>query len=113
MLCIQTTSLFTDPKRMRFNDDSYYLRSEAEMRALFDPICPEAITNTVKLAARCDVKLKDKSFHLPHFQRPARFADDSRSREPELRQSNAPKPCFRLAPPSRRTVECGTSSPWP
>jgi len=77
MLCIQTTSLFTDPKRMRFNDDSYYLRTEAEMRALFDPICPEALVNTVELANRCDVKLKDKSFHLPHFQRPARFLSDS------------------------------------
>ena len=77
MLCIQTTSLFTDPKRMKFNDDSYYLRSEDEMRALFDPICPEAITNTVELANRCDVKLKDKAFHLPHFKRPVRFADDS------------------------------------
>jgi DNA polymerase-3 subunit alpha len=77
MLCIQTTSLFTDPKRMKFNDDSYYLRTEAEMRAIFDPICPEAITNTVDLAARCDVKLKDKTFHLPHFKRPARFASDN------------------------------------
>jgi DNA polymerase-3 subunit alpha len=77
MLCIQTTSLFTDPKRMKFNDDSYYLRSEAEMRALFDPLCPEAITNTVELAERCDVKLTDKTFHLPHFQRPARFGSDA------------------------------------
>jgi DNA polymerase-3 subunit alpha len=77
MLCIQTTSLFSDPKRMKFNDDSYYLRTEAEMRAIFDPICPEAITNTVDLAARCDVKLKDKTFHLPHFKRPARFASDN------------------------------------
>ncbi len=77
MLCIQTTSLYSDPKRMKFNDDSYYLRSEAEMRALFDPICPEAITNTVELAERCDVRLKDKTFHLPHFKRPARFATDA------------------------------------
>ena len=77
MLCIQTTSLYSDPKRMKFNDDSYYLRTEAEMKALFDPICPEAITNTADLAARCDVKLKDKNFHLPHFKRPARFENDN------------------------------------
>ncbi len=76
MLCVQTTSLYTDPKRMRFNNDSYYLRSAEEMRAIFEPICPEAIANTLALAERCDVKLKDKTFHLPHFKRPARFSTD-------------------------------------
>jgi DNA polymerase-3 subunit alpha len=77
MLCIQTTSLYSDPKRMKFNDDSYYLKTESEMKALFDPIWPEAITNTLDLANRCDVKLKDKTFHLPHFKRPARFESDA------------------------------------
>ncbi len=77
MLCIQTTSLYKDTKRMKFNDDSYYLKTEAEMRTLFEPIWPEAITNTSDLANRCDVKLKDKTFHLPHFKRPARFTSDA------------------------------------
>ncbi|MCS6774089.1 MAG: DNA polymerase III subunit alpha, partial [Thermoflexales bacterium] len=76
MLCIQTNSTYNDPSRMRFNDDSYYLRSPEEMRALFEPICPEAIANTLDLAERCDVKIKDNVFHLPHFKRPQRFASD-------------------------------------
>ncbi|MCX7938397.1 MAG: DNA polymerase III subunit alpha [Thermoflexales bacterium] len=76
LLCVQTSATYRDPNRMRFNDDSYYLKSAEEMRALFEPICPEAISNTLDLAARCDVKLKDNVFHLPHFQRPARFASD-------------------------------------
>ncbi len=77
MLCVQTTSLYKDPNRMRFNNDSYYLRSAEEMRALFDPICAEAISNTLAVAERCEVKLKDKTFHLPHFKQPARFANDA------------------------------------
>lgn len=77
LLCVQTGATFRDPNRMRFNDDSYYLKSAEEMRALFEPICPEAISNTLDLAARCDVKLKDNVFHLPNFKkRPARFASD-------------------------------------
>jgi DNA polymerase III subunit alpha len=77
MLCIQTTTLYNDAKRMRMNNDSYYLKSEEEMRAIFDPIAPEAITNTVKLAERCSVSLKTKQFHLPNFKRPETYPSDA------------------------------------
>ncbi|HEY3289123.1 MAG TPA: DNA polymerase III subunit alpha, partial [Anaerolineae bacterium] len=77
MLCIQTNTLFTDAKRMRMNNDSYYLKSEEEMRAIFDPIAPDAVTNTAKLAERCGVSLKNKKFHLPHFKRPKPYPSDA------------------------------------
>ncbi len=77
MLCIQTGSLFADAKRMKMNNDSYYLKSEEEMRAMFDPIAPEAVSNTAALAERCEVDLKSRQFHLPAFQRPQQFASDA------------------------------------
>jgi DNA polymerase-3 subunit alpha len=73
MLCIQTNALLSDEKRMRMNNDSYYLRNEQEMRELFPA---EAIDNTVMLAERCDVSLKTRSFHLPKFERPTVFESD-------------------------------------
>ncbi len=77
MLCIQTDALLSDKNRMRFNNDSYYLKSEAEMAELFGQIAPEALNNTLMVANRCDVTLKSKSFHLPHFQLPDGFASDA------------------------------------
>lgn len=35
LLCIQTNARYLDPQRMRFNNDSYYLKSRSEMEALF------------------------------------------------------------------------------
>jgi DNA polymerase-3 subunit alpha len=77
MLCIQTNSLYADTKRMRMNNDSYYLKTEDEMRAIFDSIAPEAISNTAQLAERCSVSLKTKQFHLPNFKRPVEYASDA------------------------------------
>ncbi|MFN4292961.1 MAG: DNA polymerase III subunit alpha [Thermoflexales bacterium] len=77
MLCIQTDALLSDKNRMRFNNDSYYLKSEAEMAELFGQIAPEALTNTLAVADRCNVTLKSKTFHLPHFQLPDGFASDA------------------------------------
>jgi DNA polymerase III subunit alpha len=73
MLCIQTGALLSEQDRMRMNNNSYYLRTEEEMRALFPA---EAIDNTVRLAAGCDVSLKTKQFHLPKFDRPTAFTSD-------------------------------------
>ena len=57
LLCIQTTSTVDEPDRMRFNNDSYYLKSYDEMEALFGD-CPEALSNTNKIADRCNVKME-------------------------------------------------------
>jgi DNA polymerase-3 subunit alpha len=68
LLCVQTNSLITQQKRMRLSDSGYYLKSEAEMRALFRPLAdlPDtAFTNSLKIAEMCEVDLEDKSFHLP------------------------------------------------
>jgi DNA polymerase III subunit alpha len=57
MLCIQTGSKLEDPKHFRFSGPEYYFKSPAEMHEIFKEI-PEAVTNTVDIAARCDIKFK-------------------------------------------------------
>ena len=80
MLCIQTGSLLSDPRRMRMTDDSYYLRSPQEMAALF-PETPEAIANTLLINERCKLDLGFKGYHLPHFEVPDGYTPESYLRE--------------------------------
>ena len=49
LLCIGTNSTVNDPKRMRMEGGSYYIKSEDEMTALF-PELPEVVSNTWKVA---------------------------------------------------------------
>ena len=72
LLCIQTTSTVDDPTRMRFPNDSFYLKSAEEMAELFGD-CPEALENTNKIADRCTVKLEFGHLLLPEFPVPEGF----------------------------------------
>jgi DNA polymerase-3 subunit alpha len=69
LLCIGTGSLVSEPDRMRFSDDSYYLRPPEEMSALFAEV-PDAVLNTVKVADMCAVDLDSEGYHLPIFPVP-------------------------------------------
>ncbi len=70
LLAIQTGSLISDPDRFRMTDPTYHLRSPGEMKALFSPI-PDALTNTLLVAERCNVVLDTEGYHLPEFEVPA------------------------------------------
>ena len=77
LLCIGTNSSVLDEKRMRMPDDSYYLKSEEEMRDLF-PETPEAIDNTRPIAEMCDLDLRVRR-PAPAARptcRPGKSADD-------------------------------------
>jgi DNA polymerase-3 subunit alpha len=67
LLAIQTGTVLSDPKRLRMTDDSYYLRSPEEMTSLFSEI-PEAISNTLLIAERCNIDLSFSGYHLPQFE---------------------------------------------
>lgn len=69
LLAVQTGALLTDPKRMRMSDSTYYLRSAAEMSNIFAEV-PEAISNTLLIAERCEIDLGFKGYHLPDFPVP-------------------------------------------
>ena len=76
MLAIQTGALLTDPHRMKMNDDSYFLRSPAQMAALFSDV-PHALPTTLEIADRCNVDLGMTGYHLPVFDVPQGFTTSS------------------------------------
>jgi DNA polymerase-3 subunit alpha len=69
LLCVQTGKLLSEKNRMHMPGDSYYLRSPEDMAALFSQV-PEAISNTLAIAERCEVNLERKGYHLPIFELP-------------------------------------------
>ena len=75
LLCIQMSKTVDDPDRMRFNSDDYYLKSPEEMAALF-PEYPEALSNTVKIAERCQVDFEFGHIQLPYYPIPEAYKDD-------------------------------------
>ncbi len=76
LVCIQTGKTLDDPNRLRQTSDAFYIKSEAEMRALF-PEHPEAIDNTAIVAARCKMDFEFGNYHLPEFKYPAGHNADS------------------------------------
>jgi DNA polymerase-3 subunit alpha len=72
LLAVQTGSLLSEPKRMRMTDETYYLRSPDEMSTIFAEV-PEAISNTLLVAERCNVDLGFKGYHLPEFPVPEEY----------------------------------------
>ena len=64
LMCIQTQAKVTDENRMRFENDEFYVKSEAEMRELF-PDMPEIIDRSHEIAERCNVEFEFGNYHLP------------------------------------------------
>ncbi|MPZ71964.1 MAG: DNA polymerase III subunit alpha [Nitriliruptorales bacterium] len=69
LLCIQTGSQLSDPDRLKFKGDQFYVKSPAEMHALF-PDHPETWRNTLEIGERCHVELEFGRHHLPRFEVP-------------------------------------------
>lgn len=66
LLCIQTGKTENDPARMRFDGDSFYIKSADEMESLFAEY-PEALSNTAKIAERCNVDFTFGKHFLPRY----------------------------------------------
>jgi DNA polymerase-3 subunit alpha len=56
LLCIQQQKVQTDPNRLRFDSDGFYLKTAEEMRAVFAEV-PEACRATLEIAEMCDLRL--------------------------------------------------------
>jgi DNA polymerase-3 subunit alpha len=69
LLCLQTQTVFSDPKRMRYQSKEFFFKSGDQMAALFRDL-PEAIANTLKIADRCNVDFAFDQLHFPIFQAP-------------------------------------------
>ena len=80
LMCIQTQSKVNDTDRMRFENDEFYVKSEAEMRELF-PGMPEVIDRTQEIADRCNVEFEFGNYHLPEYIPPGGKTTDEYLRE--------------------------------
>ncbi len=69
LLCIQTGKNLSDEKRMRMSTDEFYFKSPGEMKEAFAEV-PEAISNTIEIAARCNLDWDLDSLHFPEFHIP-------------------------------------------
>ncbi|HEX5671526.1 MAG TPA: DNA polymerase III subunit alpha, partial [Acidimicrobiia bacterium] len=78
LLCIQTGSNQDDSNRLRFEGDNFYLKSAAEMRALFPAeVYPDACDNTLLIADRAKVDLDFGRILLPQFPVPPGHTEQS------------------------------------
>jgi DNA polymerase-3 subunit alpha len=69
LLCIQTGKLLSETARLKFSTEEFYLKSPEEMAAIF-PDFPEALSNTVDIARRCEVEIELDKVYLPSYQVP-------------------------------------------
>ena len=76
LLCVQSGSTIADPKRFKFDNDEFYLKSASEMRKLFSDF-PDACDNTLLIAERCNVTLREGENLLPQFEVPEGESEDS------------------------------------
>ena len=101
LLCIQTGAKINDENRMRYHGPEFYLKTTEEMAALFKDV-PEALTTTLEIAEKCDLKIALGENKFPAYTVPegetrdgylrrlcyegleARFGE--RAREPELQK---------------------------
>jgi len=68
-VCINQGRVLDDPRRPKDYSPQQYLRTSEEMVELFADI-PEAITNTLHIARRCNLHLKLGKYYLPNYPIP-------------------------------------------
>jgi DNA polymerase-3 subunit alpha len=72
LLCVQTGARMSDVDRFKFESEEFYLKSPAQMRALFDVEFPDACDNTLAIAERCHVEfIEGRRDLMPRFTVPA------------------------------------------
>jgi DNA polymerase-3 subunit alpha len=77
LLCIGTASSVNDKDRLRYHGDQFYLKTGDEMASVFGTEFPEALSNTVRIAERCNVDLSASENHLPDFVVPEGYTLDA------------------------------------
>jgi DNA polymerase-3 subunit alpha len=84
LLCVQSGSTLADPKRFKFDNSEFYVKSAAQMRELFKDH-PEACDNTLLIAERCNVTLREGENLMPRFDVPPGESEDSWLRAEAIR----------------------------
>ena len=70
LLCIGSGKTVNDSNRLRYNSPYFYVRNQEEMWNIFGNELPEALTRTVEIAERCELKLPEHVNYLPQYPIP-------------------------------------------
>jgi len=84
LLCVNTGSMMSDPKRFKFHGNEHYLKTAAEMRHLFREL-PSACDNSLWIAERCNLDIEFGKPQLPDFPIPDAFANEDKPADAYLR----------------------------
>ncbi|MGA8145879.1 MAG: DNA polymerase III subunit alpha [Candidatus Acidiferrales bacterium] len=76
LMCIQTGKTMSDGQRMKFATDQFYFKTAEEMSEVFREL-PDAVSRTVTIAERCNVKIQRVSNPFPEFKVPEGHTTDS------------------------------------
>jgi DNA polymerase-3 subunit alpha len=76
LLCIQSGSTMADPKRFKFENSEFYLKSPGQMREIFKDF-KQACDNTLLIAERCETTMREGENLLPQFPVPNGQSEDS------------------------------------
>ena len=98
LLCVKDARNVSQPKRYTgkrgrefrfgFPNDSFYLKSPSEMKALFADV-PEAVTNIAALVDQCEGYVLERDVLLPAFDIPQEFVDAEDAQDGGKRGENA------------------------
>src|ERR1700689_3478921 len=76
LMCIQTGKTMSDTQRMKFATDQFYFKTAEEMAQVFREL-PDAVSRTVAIAERCNVKIQRVNNPFPDFKVPEGHTADS------------------------------------
>ena len=81
LLCLNTNADISDPKRFRFPNHEFYIKSDEEMRQAFswldDATFNECVENTNEIANKCNVEIELGNAPLPHYEVPEGHTNES------------------------------------
>ena len=79
LLCVSSGSTMADPKRFKLEGNSYYIKSPAEMRDLWEHKFgfKEACDNTLLIAERCEVEFNENANYMPRFPCPPGHTEET------------------------------------
>jgi len=69
LLCLQTQTVLSDPKHMRYSTQEFFMKTREEMEQLFKDV-PQSLDNTLVIAEQCNVELEFSQPHFPTFDVP-------------------------------------------
>ncbi len=67
LLCIQTGNSLSDTRRMKFSTDQFFFKTPEQMARAF-PETPQALSNTLEIAEKCNLQLDFSRRHYPTFK---------------------------------------------